>query len=379
MPDCDARIRAPRFALVTAHYIARTEMAVFNDPAFDDHERVIFCRDAATGLKAIIAIHSTALGPAAGGCRLWNYESDDAAMHDVLRLSQGMSYKNAMAGLKFGGGKAVIMKTRDFSGSEALYEKFGDFVEMLNGSYITAEDVGMSVRIMETIARRTRYVSGLTPKAGHAGGDPSPKTAFGIFKGIEAAVSFKLGRNDLRGLTVAVQGVGNVGHYLCGYLSKAGAKLVVADIDASRVQKAVDEFGAAVVGFEDILAQKVDVVAPCALGAILDCDSIPKLRAPIVAGGANNQLATAADGQRLADAGILYAPDYVINGGGIINVACEYYGEDDDAEVMKQVAEIGPRLTGIFAEAKKSGEPTNVIADRMARSIIGNAVARSSS
>ena len=346
-------------------------MAAFDDPAFDDHERVVFCRDAATGLKAIIAIHSTALGPAAGGCRLWSYASDDAALHDVLRLSQGMSYKNAMAGLRFGGGKAVIMKTADFSGSEALYEKFGEFVEQLNGSYVTAEDVGMSVAIMETIARRTKYVSGLTPKEGHAGGDPSPKTAYGIFKGIEAAARFKLGREDLHGLTVAVQGVGNVGYYLCGYLSRAGAKLTVADIDPLRVKRACDEFAASAVGLDDILSQPVDVVAPCALGAVLTADSIKTLRTSIVAGGANNQLATAADGQRLADAGILYAPDYVINGGGIINVACEYYGDVDDAEVMEQVAAIGPRLTGIFEEAKKTGQPTNVIADRMARTIIG--------
>jgi leucine dehydrogenase len=348
-------------------------MAAFNDPAFDDHERVIFCRDAATGLKAIIAIHSTALGPAAGGCRLWNYLTDDAALHDVLRLSQGMSYKNAMAGLRFGGGKAVIMKTADFSGSDALYERFGDFVEQLHGSYVTAEDVGMSVAIMETIARRTRYVSGLTPKAGQAGGDPSPKTAYGIFKGIEAAVRFKLGREDLRGLTVAVQGVGNVGYYLCGYLSKAGAKLTVADIDMSRTRRAQDEFGAKVVGLDEILSQQVDVLAPCALGAILTSDSIARLRTSIVAGGANNQLATADDGKRIADAGILYAPDYVINGGGIINVACEYYGNVDDAEVLRQVAAIGPRLTGIFEEAKKTGLPTNAIADHMARSIIGRA------
>jgi leucine dehydrogenase len=281
--------------------------------------------------------------------------------------------------LKFGGGKAVIMKTPDFNGSEALYEKFGDFVEQLGGSYVTAEDVGMSVSIMETIARRTRFVSGLTPKAGQAGGDPSPKTAFGVFKGIEAAVRFKLGRDDLRGLTVAVQGVGNVGYYLCRYLAKAGAKLTVADIDASRVKKAVDEFAATAVGLDDILSQKVDVVAPCALGAILTRESIPRLRTTIVAGGANNQLATGEDGKQLADAGIMYAPDYVINGGGIINVACEFYGNVDDAEVMDQVAAIGPRLTGIFEAAQRSGDPTNVIADRMARDIIAKAAAKSAS
>lgn len=348
-------------------------MAAFDDPAFDDHERVIFCRDAAIGLKAIIAIHSTALGPAAGGCRLWRYESGDAALHDVLRLSQGMSYKNAMAGLNFGGGKAVIIETPDFDGSEALYEKFGDFVEKLNGDYITAEDVGMSVSIMETIARRTSHVTGLPAKTGHAGGDPSPKTALGVFKGIEAAVGFKLRRDKLRGLTVAVQGVGHVGYYLCKYLFEAGAKLIVSDLDESRVQRVCEEFAATVVPLDDILCQDADVLAPCALGAILDESSIPKLKVSIVAGGANNQLQTQDDGQRLAAAGILYAPDYVINGGGIINVACEYAGDVEETEVNDLVAKIGPRLIKIFEEAAASGEPTNIIADAQARKIIAAA------
>ncbi len=348
-------------------------MAAFDEPAFDDHERVVFCRDAATGLKAIIAIHSTVLGPAAGGCRLWRYESDDAALHDVLRLSQGMSYKNAMAGLNFGGGKAVIIETPDFDGSEALYEKFGEFVEKLNGDYITAEDVGMSMSIMEMIRRRTSHVFGLPARTGHAGGDPSPKTAFGVFKGIEAAVGFKLGRDELRDLTVAVQGAGHVGYYLCKYLFEAGAKLIVSDLDESRVQRVCEEFAATAVPLDEILCQDADVLAPCALGAVLDETSIPKLKVSIVAGGANNQLATLADGQRLADGGILYAPDYVINGGGIINVACEYADDVDDPEVYDLVAKIGPRLIQIFEEASASGEPTNVIADAHAREIIAAA------
>jgi leucine dehydrogenase len=345
-------------------------MAVFDESAFDDHERVLFCRDAATGLSAIIAIHSTVLGPAAGGCRLWRYASDGAALRDVLRLSQGMSYKNAMADLEFGGGKAVILKTADFAPREALFEKYGEFVDSLNGSYITAEDVGMSVEIMETIARRTKYVTGLPQKAGHAGGDPSPKTAWGIFKGIEAAVAFKLSRGALEGLTVAVQGIGHVGYSLCRYLHEAGATLVVADINEEPVAAAREEFGAKGVGLDEILFQDVDIVAPCALGAILNETSIPKLRTSIVAGSANNQLETPADGQRLADAGILYAPDYVINAGGIINVAAEYYGNADDAEVIRQVEAIGPRLTQIFEEAGATGRPTNVIADEQARKLI---------
>ncbi len=348
-------------------------MAAFDDPAFDDHERVVFCRDATTGLKAIIAIHSTALGPAAGGCRLWSYESDDAALHDVLRLSQGMSYKNAMAGLEFGGGKAVIIKTTDFDGSEALYEKFGEFVDKLNGEYITAEDVGMSVSIMEMVARRTKHVTGLPRKDGQAGGDPSPKTAFGVFKGIEAAVKFKLDRADVSGQTVSVQGVGNVGYHLCRYLAGAGAKLIVADIDEGRVKRVCDEFGANSAPLDEILSQDADVLAPCALGAVLNKQSIPNLKVSIVAGGANNQLETDADGQRLTDAGILYAPDYVINGGGIINVACEYAGDVEDADVDDLVAAIGPRLTEIFQEATNSGKPTNVIADAHARKLIAAA------
>ncbi len=348
-------------------------MAAFDEPAFDAHERVVFCHDAATGLKAIIAIHSTALGPAAGGCRLWSYATDDEALHDVLRLSQGMSYKNAMAGLAFGGGKAVIIKTPDFKGTDALFERFGDFVEELGGDYITAEDVGVSVAIMETIAHRTHFVSGLPPKGGHAGGDPSPKTAFGVFKGIEAAAKFKLGRDDLSGLTVAVQGVGNVGYYLCEFLAKAGAKLIVADIDAGRVKRAREDFGATAVGIDEILEQKADILAPCALGAILTATTIPKLKVSIVAGGANNQLETNEDGKRLADAGILYAPDYVINGGGIINVASEYFDDMDNAQVLEKVAEIGPRLTGIFEKSAASGKPTNEIADAMARAIIAAA------
>jgi leucine dehydrogenase len=345
-------------------------MAAFDDPAFDDHERVVFCHDKATGLKAIIAIHSTTLGPAAGGTRLWSYGSDDEALHDVLRLAQGMSYKNAMAGLRFGGGKAVIMKTPEFEGSDALYERYGEFVDQLNGDYVTAEDVGMSVEIIEKVARRTGYIAGVSRQAGKAGGDPSPKTSFGIFKGLEAAVRFKLDKESVAGLRIAVQGVGNVGYHLCRFLHEAGASLVVADMDQGRVQRAVDEFGADAVDLDELFREKVDVIAPCALGAVLNERTIPHLATSVIAGGANNQLETVDDGQRLHDAGILYAPDYVINGGGIINVAAEYYGDLTDDEIWDRIAEIGSRLTGIFEEARDSGRPTNEIADEQARRII---------
>lgn len=348
-------------------------MAVFSDPAFDHHERVLFCHDRETGLHAIIAIHSTALGPAAGGTRLWSYASDDEALHDVLRLAQGMSFKNAMAGLKFGGGKAVIIKTPGFEGTDALYERYGEFVDQLNGAYVTAEDVGMSVEIMETVARTTKFVAGVSQKQGHAGGDPSPKTSYGIFKGIESAVRFKLGRDDVAGLTVGVQGVGQVGYHLCKFLHEAGAKLAVADIDDSRVERVARKFSARRVALADILRQPVDVLAPCALGAVLNEKTIPELQTSIIAGGANNQLESAEDGMRLHAAGILYAPDYVINGGGIINVASEYYGDATDDEVWQRVEAIGPRLTGIFEESVAADMPTNLVADRQARRIIAEA------
>ncbi len=345
-------------------------MSVFSNVAFDDHERVLFCRDRLTGLNAIIAIHSTVLGPAAGGTRQWSYADDEEALYDVLRLSQGMSYKNAMAGLKFGGGKAVIIKSPDFRASDDLYARFGDFIETLHGDYITAEDVGMSPEIMQSIATRTRFVTGLPTTGGKAGGDPSPKTAFGIFRGIEAAIRFKLERDKLADTSVAVQGIGNVGYHLCRLLQEAGAKLIVADIDPAKVQRVCDEFGARAVGPDEILFCDVDVLAPCALGAILTEESIPRLRTSIVAGAANNQLQTTEDGRRLADAGILYAPDYVINGGGIINVACEFSGDVDDHGVMELVARIGPRLSGIFEESAVTGRLTNDIADEQARRII---------
>ena len=348
-------------------------MSVFDHPAFDDHERVVFCRDATVGLHAIIAIHSTALGPAAGGVRQWAYRDDEAALCDVLRLSQGMSYKNAMAGLRFGGGKAVIMQDRGFLATPGLYGRFGEFVDRLGGDYITAEDVGMTPEIMQAIAEGTEYVTGLPNSGGAAGGDPSPKTAYGIFCGIKAAVHHRLGTEELAGIRVAVQGAGNVGYHLCRLLHRAGASISVADTDAGKVRRVADEFGAKILPAESILYAEADVVAPCALGAVLTRETIPRLRTPIVAGGANNQLETVEDGRRLHETGILYAPDYVINAGGIINVACEFYGDVDDAGVDELVARIGPRLKGIFQESERDERPTNEIADEQAKQIIAAA------
>lgn len=346
-------------------------MSVFDNAAYDRHERVLLCSDPMSGLRAIIAIHSTTRGPAAGGCRFWHYDDDAAAITDALRLAQGMSYKNAMAGLDLGGGKAVIMAPPERELSDGMLEAFGGFVETLAGDYITAEDVGMTVAAMQTIARKTSFVAGLPPKEGAAGGDPSPKTANGVFAGIKAAVQHRHGTDSLTGLNVAVQGVGHVGWHLCQSLAAAGAELVVADLDEARLARARDELGASVASLQDIVSADVDVFSPCALGAILNSRSIEHLRARIVAGAANNQLETDADGQRLFVEDVLYAPDYVINAGGIINVALEYAGGFADHEVDQRVASIGTRLGEIFAQSAAEKRPTDVIANEVARRLIG--------
>ncbi|MEL7537361.1 MAG: Glu/Leu/Phe/Val dehydrogenase dimerization domain-containing protein [Pseudomonadota bacterium] len=345
-------------------------MTVFSSPAFDDHEAVHFCADQRTGLRAIVAIHSTHRGPAAGGCRIWEYATEADAIVDVLRLARGMSYKNAMAGLDLGGGKAVVLKSPGNAVTDAQLTRFGDFVDSLGGRYITAEDVGMSVEKMQLVARGTKYVAGLPPREGIAGGDPSPKTALGVYHGMRAAIEKRLGRESLADVRVAVQGVGHVGLSLCEMLHAAGAQLWVADIDASRVAEAVARFGATAVPLDAILEQDVDVVAPCALGGILNADSISRLRASVVAGAANNQLADDVDGQRLHEHGVLYCPDYVINAGGIINVACEYEGEVDDATVNERVVAIADRLREVFARAEATAVPTNRVADQIARDLI---------
>jgi leucine dehydrogenase len=350
-------------------------MIVFEQPSYDGHEEVHFFRDEPSGLRAIVAIHSTALGPAAGGCRRWTYESEDAALIDALRLSRGMSYKNAVAGLPFGGGKAVIMRDPAQAPSDDWLDAFGEAVNRLGGRYITAEDVGVAVRDMERVARKTSFVAGLgsETKVAMAGGDPSPKTARGVFHGIQAAVRFALGRGDLEGLSVAVQGLGNVGRHLCRELHAAGARLVVADLDSSAVERVADEFKAKPASADRILFEAVDVLAPCALGGVLNNITIPKLRARVVAGGANNQLLDDVDGELLRRRGILYAPDYVINAGGIINVAAEYLGTMTEAQVQQKLAGIHDTLMTIFDKAARSQQSTSVVADQMARARLAKA------
>ena len=338
---------------------------------FDAHELIVFGDDAATGLRAVIALHSTALGPAAGGCRMWPYATMAEAVSDVLRLSRGMSYKNAIAGLPFGGGKSVIIGDPQKQKTPELFEAFGRFVDSLGGRYLTAEDVGTTTADMASVARATRYVAGLGRAPGEAGGDPAPKTALGVHLGIKAAVRFKLGRSDLEGLSIAIQGLGGVGSHLARMLADEGARLKVADVRAAAVRRVCDELGASAVAVEDVLAEDVDVIAPCALGAVLNEQSIPRLHARIVAGAANNQLAQGQDGQSLLAAGILYAPDYVINAGGIISVSREYRGGATDAQVLEDIGQIPLRLTEIFERARHENRTTNAVADEMARERLG--------
>jgi leucine dehydrogenase len=347
-------------------------MSPFDNREFNGHELVVFSNDEETGLRAIIAVHSTALGPAAGGCRMWSYATTTEAVTDALRLSRGMSYKNAMAGLPFGGGKAVIIGDARRK-TPALFEAFGRFVNSLGGRYITAEDVGTTTADMESVAKHTRFVAGLNRGGGEFGGDPSPKTALGVFLGIRAAVRFRLNRASLEGVRVAVQGVGGVGYHLCALLAREGAKLYVSDVRDSAVERVRDELDAHVVRPEALLSQDVDVVAPCALGAVLNEHTIPSLRAPIVAGAANNQLARDSDGAALQARGILYAPDYVINAGGIISVAREYLGGSTEAQVVSEIEGIPERLTEIFERARRESRPTNVVADQLARERIAHA------
>lgn len=345
-------------------------MAVFDNAAFDDHEDVHFFTDPASSLCAIIAIHSTALGPSAGGVRFWAYESSDTALTDALRLSRGMSYKSAIAGLPLGGGKAVVIKPAAPYNREKLFLTFGRAVERLGGRYITAEDVGMTVADMDTIGQVTSHVAGRSGGKA-ASGDPSPKTADGVFLAIKIAVKRKLGRSDLQGLRVAVQGLGHVGFKTCKHLHAAGAKLIVTDIDQNLLQNAEAVFGARVVSPDAIYDQDADVFSPCALGATLNAATLPRLKVKVIAGAANNQLADESIGVELMRRSILYTPDYVANGGGIINVAGEVSGAYDERWVDAKVAGLGATLTEIFDRSEREGRPPSAIADQIAKERIG--------
>jgi leucine dehydrogenase len=339
-------------------------MNVFDSPDFDAHETVAFFDDKASGLKAIIAIHSTALGPACGGTRMYPYASADAALTDALRLARGMSYKNAIADLPLGGGKAVIIGNPATDKSDAKFAAFANAVNGLAGRYITAMDVGILPADMPLIARGTKFIAGYD-QPGKAGGDSGPATALGVFAGLKAAVKHRLGVDSTGGLRVAIQGLGKVGMGVAKRLHAEGAKLIVADTNMNMVSEAVETLGAMAAAPDQIVTVECDVLSPNALGAILNDQTIPLLHARVVAGGANNQLARDHHGEMLRDREILYAPDYVINGGGIIRVAAQIENWSD-AEVERRVLGIADTLAAIFVRAAKDGEPTSVIADRMA-------------
>jgi leucine dehydrogenase len=351
-------------------------MAFWIEADFDDHELVELVHDRKSGLTSIIALHSTHLGPAAGGTRFWHYDKPEAAMRDALRLSRGMSYKNAMAGLPMGGGKAVVLLDDKRTKTPEMLAAFGDAVDALGGRYVTAEDVGASEADMVAIHQRTPHVCGLPAEAGSVGGDPGPFTAMGIYHGIKAAVAHKLGQDSVKGVRVAIQGCGSVGGGVARLLAKDGARLTVADVDAKRAKALAAEVGGEAVAAEQVMGVACDVFSPNALGAILDEEGVARLDCQVVAGGANNQLARPEHGEALHERGILYAPDYVINAGGIINVSLEYlcrqHGKPCDInEVRKRIAQIPDRLGEIWRESEQSGRSPGVVADAMARKLIG--------
>ncbi len=339
-------------------------MTLFEKMSELDHEQVVYCHNKEAGLKAIIAIHNTTLGPALGGTRMWPFESEDEALIDVLRLSRGMTYKASLAGLNLGGGKAVIIGDPKKDKTEKLFRAFGRFVQTLGGRYITAEDVGTAVQDMDYVYMETKHVTGVTQAHGGSG-DPSPVTAWGVFHGIRACVKEKMNRDDLEGLTVAVQGLGHVGYYLVKNLTEAGAKCVVTDIDNEKINRVVDEFEAVRVEPDDIYGVDAEIFAPCALGAVINDKTIPMLKCQIVAGGANNQLATEKHGDILSEKQVLYAPDYVINAGGLINVSIELEGYVKERALMK-TSQIYDTLLKIFEIKNKQNVPTYRAADLLA-------------
>ena len=329
-----------------------------------DYEQVVFCQDKTSGLKAIIAIHDTTLGPALGGCRMWTYASEEQAIEDALRLARGMTYKNAAAGLNLGGGKTVIIGDPFKDKNEEMFRALGRFIQGLNGRYITAEDVGTTVSDMDLIHEETNYVTGISPTFGSSG-NPSPITAYGVYLGMKAAAKEAFGSDSLQGRTVSVQGLGNVAYTLCEYLYKDGAKLVVTDINQKAIDRVVTDFNAIAVDPDEIYKQEVDIFAPCALGAIINDETIPQLKAKVIAGSANNQLKDSKHGDIIHEMGIVYAPDYVINAGGVINVADELYGYNRE-RAMKRVETIYDSIAKIFEISKRDNIPTYLAANRLA-------------
>jgi len=345
-------------------------MSIFKEIALKGHEQVIYCQDKISGLQAIIAIHNTALGPSLGGCRMWPYASEEEALYDVLRLSRGMTYKSAVAGLHLGGGKAVIIGDPKTKKSPELFKAFGRFVQSLSGRYITAEDVGTSEKDMEYIFEETDYVTGISAKRGGSG-NPSPVTAFGVYRGILAANKYKTGSDALSNRVIAVQGTGSVGSHLIDYLIKDGARVVVTDISEESVKRIKDKYAQVeYVSPEEIYDVKCDIFAPCALGACVNSKTIPKLKCEIIAGSANNVLENEdKDIQALGAKGILYIPDYVISAGGIINVASEL-GDGSQETAWSRTAEIYDTVTKVLQIASEKNMNTVQAANALAESRI---------
>ncbi|TXK65682.1 Glu/Leu/Phe/Val dehydrogenase dimerization domain-containing protein [Alkalisalibacterium limincola] len=337
---------------------------IFETIATSGHEEVVFCHNKDAGLRAIIAIHNTVLGPALGGTRMWNYANEEEAINDVLRLSRGMTYKAAVSGLNLGGGKAVIWADPNTDKSEALFRSFGRFVNSLGGRYITAEDVGIDVNDMEHVFRETEYVTGVHQVHGGSG-DPSPFTAFGTLQGLMASLQHKFGNEDVGKYTYAVQGVGHVGIEFVKLLREQGAKVFVTDINKAAVQRAVDEFGAEAVGLDEIYDVDADVYSPTALGGTINEKTIDRIKAKVICGAANNQLADNEIGDELSKRGVLYAPDYAVNAGGLMNVSLEIDGYNRE-RAMRMMRTIYHNLGRIFEIAERDKIPTYKAADRMA-------------
>ena len=326
---------------------------VFGQLSFDNHEQIVFCNDKDTGLKAIIGIHNTTLGPALGGTRMWNYANEWEALNDVLRLSRGMTFKSAITGLNLGGGKAVIIGDSKIDKTPEMITKFGEYVNSLSGKYITAEDVGTTTADMDRIREVTKFVTGISESKGGSG-NPSPVTAYGVYMGMKAAAKFKFGSDNLSGKKVLVQGIGHVGETLVDYLAKEGALVQIADINQERLEEVSAKYGASIYTGEDLYSADVDIYAPCALGATINDATINKIKAKVIAGAANNQLANdTVHGQILKDRGIAYAPDFLINAGGIINVYAEIAGYDS-AEAMKRTENIYNTTLEIFSFAEEN-------------------------
>ena len=343
------------------------ETSIFEQISAFSHEQLVFCNDEYTGLKAIIGIHNTVLGPALGGTRMWNYSSEAEALRDVLRLSRGMTFKAAISGLNLGGGKAVIIGDAGRMKTEALLRRFGRFIESLNGKYVTAEDVNMTPDDMEFISMETQYVTGLSERLGGSG-DPSPFTAYGVFMGMKACAKEAYGKDSLAGKTVAVQGAGHVGYYLIKHLTEEGSKVIVADIDEDKIRNVTRDFKVDVLDEKNVFDADCDIYAPCALGAVINDLSLKRLKCDIVAGGANNQLEDEEKhGQLLMEKGILYAPDFLINSGGLINVGIDYLGNYSRERVFKKVERIYQTVLDIIHKTKTEKIPAQEAAIRLAQ------------